>query len=70
MLRNTTCAEPNRIMVDVEESPRNAMSLRFLVRLSAYVSEAQCSHIELVGAVSDLQRALAEASVKCGVWQT
>ena len=71
MPRNTTCTEPDSIVVDVEGAThRDATSLRFLLRLSGYVSEAQCSHIELVGAMSDVQHALAEASPHCGFWQT
>jgi hypothetical protein len=71
MVRNTTCTEPDSIVVDVEGSAhRDATSLRFLLRLSAYVSKAQCSHIELAGAMSDLRHALAEASLHCGLWQT
>ena len=70
MRRNTTCTEPGSIVVDVEGTHRDATSLRFLLRLSAYVSEAQSSHIELVGAMSDLQRALPEASLYSGFWQT
>lgn len=70
MRRNTTCTEPGSIVVDVEGTHRDATSLRFLLRLSAYVSEAQGSHIELVGAMSDVQHALAEASPHCGCWQT
>jgi len=51
MLRNTRSTEPDSIVVDVEGSThRDATSLMFLLRLSAYVSESQCSHIELVGA--------------------
>ena len=71
MLRNTTCTEPDSIVVDVEGAThRDAASLRFLIRLSAYVSEDQCSHIELVGAMSDLQRALPQASLHSGLLQT
>jgi hypothetical protein len=71
MPRSTTCTAPDRIVVDVEGSThRDATSLRFLLRLSAYVSEAQCSHIEFVGAMSDLQHALPETSLHCGFWQT
>ena len=71
MLRNTTGSEPDTIVVDVEGSThRDPMSLRFLLDLSAYVSEAQCSHIEFVGAMSDLQDALAESSLCWGGWQT
>ena len=54
MLRNTTCTEPDSFVVDVEGSThRDATSLRFPLRLGAHVSESQCSHIELVGAMSD-----------------
>jgi hypothetical protein len=71
MLRNTTCTELDSIVVDVEGSAhRDATSLTFLLRLSAYVSESQCSHIELVDAMSDLQHTLAEASPHGGFRQT
>lgn len=71
MVRNTTCTEPDSIVVDVEGSThRDATSLKLLLRLIAYVSKAQCSHIELVGTMNDLQHALAEASLHCGFWQT
>jgi hypothetical protein len=58
MVRDTTRTGPDSIVVDVEGlTHRDAASLIALLRLSAYVSEAQGSHIELAGAMS-------------GFWQT